>query len=79
MLKVTACRDRSLSSWPEAINAYEKALVLDPSYAVAMFDLGGAHWNSGEAAAAEVWTAAIERFPDHELCAKLKHDFSLSF
>jgi len=70
----------SLRSWPEAIDAYERTLALDPDYAVAMFDLGGAHWNSGDAAtAAEVWTAAIERFPDHELSAKLKRDFSLLF
>jgi tetratricopeptide (TPR) repeat protein len=67
----------SLDSWPEAIDAYERALVLNIDYAVAMFDLGGAHWNSGDAAmAAEVWTAAMERFPDHELSAKLKRDFS---
>ncbi len=66
----------SLSNWPEAIDAYERALALDPDYAVAMFDLGGAHWNSGDAAmAAEVWTAAIERFPDHELSAKFKARF----
>jgi hypothetical protein len=43
-----------------------------------MFDLGGAHWNSGDAVTeAEVWKAAIERFPDHELSAKLRRDFSL--
>jgi tetratricopeptide (TPR) repeat protein len=70
----------SLRRWLEAIDAYERALALDPDYAVAMFDLGGAHWNSGDAAtAAQVWTAAIERFPDHELSAKLKRDFSLLF
>jgi hypothetical protein len=51
-----------------------------PDYAVAMFDLGGAHWNSGNAAtAAKVWTAAMERFPDHELSAKLQCDFSFLF
>jgi tetratricopeptide (TPR) repeat protein len=70
----------SLNSWPEAIDAYERALALDPDYAVAMFDLGGAHWNSGDAAtAAEIWTAATERFPDHELSAPLKRDFSFLF
>lgn len=37
----------SLDNWREAIEAYEKALAIDPDYAVAMFDLGGAHWNSG--------------------------------
>lgn len=70
----------SLRSWPEAIDAYERALALDPDYAVAVFDLGGAHWNSGDAAtAAEIWMAAIERFPDHELSATLKRDFSFLF
>jgi tetratricopeptide (TPR) repeat protein len=73
-----AAAHASLCNWPEAIDAYERALALDPGYAVAMFDLGGAHWNSGDAAtAAKVWTAAIERFPHHELSAKLRRDFSL--
>jgi len=70
----------SLRNWPEAIDAYERVLALDPDYAVAMFDLGGAHWNSGDpATAAEVWNVAVERFPGHELSAKLKRDFSLLF
>jgi tetratricopeptide (TPR) repeat protein len=70
----------SLCCWPEAINAYERTLALDPNYAVALFDLGGAHWNNGDAAVAtKIWTAAIERFPDHELSAKLQRDFSLLF
>jgi tetratricopeptide (TPR) repeat protein len=70
----------SLSCWPEAIDAYKRALALDPDYAVAMFDLGGAYWNSGDAeTASEIWTAAIERFPNHELSAELKRDFSPLF
>ncbi|WP_297834694.1 tetratricopeptide repeat protein [Pseudomonas sp.] len=70
----------SLCSWSEAVDAYERALALDPDNAVTMFDLGGAHWNSGNAAmAAEIWTAAKERFPDHELSAKLQRDFSALF
>lgn len=70
----------NLHSWPDAIDAYKKSLALDPDYAVAMFDLGGTYWNSGDAAtAAEVWTAAIERFPYHELSAKLKCDWSFLF
>uniref|UniRef100_UPI000576DDA9 tetratricopeptide repeat protein n=4 Tax=Bradyrhizobium TaxID=374 RepID=UPI000576DDA9 len=70
----------SVGWWREAIDAYERALALDPDYAVAMFDLGGAHWNSGDAAtAAEVWAAALERFPDHELSGKLRCNFSFLF
>ena len=68
----------SLRRWLEAIDAYERALALDPDYAVAMFDLGGAHWNSGDAVtAAEVWAAAMKHYPDHEFSAKLKRDFPL--
>ncbi|WP_442807620.1 DUF4365 domain-containing protein [Trinickia soli] len=70
----------SLRRWPEAIDAHEKTLTLDPDDAVAMFDLGGAHWNSGDAATAmDVWKTAIKRFPDHELCATLKRDFPSLF
>jgi tetratricopeptide (TPR) repeat protein len=61
----------SLGRWTEAVDAYEKALALDADCAVAMFDLGGTHWNSGDAEAAKkVWAAAIARFPDHALAAK---------
>ncbi|WP_236002388.1 tetratricopeptide repeat protein [Paraburkholderia elongata] len=70
----------NLSRWSEAIDAYERTLTLDPDHAVAMFDLGGTHWNSGDAVTAvEVWTSAIVRFPSHELSAKLKRDFPLLF
>jgi tetratricopeptide (TPR) repeat protein len=65
-----------LARWPDAIEAYKQALALDPDYAVALFDLGGAHWNSGDAVAAiVVWTEAIERFPEHELRDKLERNF----
>jgi tetratricopeptide (TPR) repeat protein len=58
-----------------AIKAYEKALALDPEYDLAMFNLGGVRWNSGDKVEAlSVWKTAITRFPDHELAAKLRHD-----
>lgn len=40
-----AVAHENLGNSSEAIQAYEKALVLDPNYAQAMFDLGGVHWN----------------------------------
>jgi hypothetical protein len=42
-----------------------------------MFELGGTYWNSGEFKQASlVWKAALARFPDHELAAKVKRDYS---
>lgn len=59
----------------DAILAYGKALDLDPDYDLAMFNLGGTHWNTGnQAEAMRVWNAAIRRFPDHHLTAKLRAD-----
>lgn len=64
----------------QAIEAYEKALALDPDYDLAMFNLGGVYWNSGEKIKAlGVWKAAIDRFPDHEFAAKLRRDFPVFF
>ena len=51
----------------EAIKAYERAVVLDPSHAPAMFDLGGTYWNLGNREKAlEVWSEACARFPEDE-------------
>jgi tetratricopeptide (TPR) repeat protein len=59
----------------DAIKAYEKALVLDPAYDLAMFNLGGVHWNSGDRVGAlRVWKTAVTRFPEHKLTAKLRQD-----
>ncbi|MBR1366633.1 MULTISPECIES: tetratricopeptide repeat protein [Bradyrhizobium] len=64
----------------QAIDAYEKALALDPDYDLAMFNLGGTYWNRGEKIEAlAIWTTAIDRFPDHELAAKLRRDMSVFF
>ena len=63
-----------------AIDAYEKALALNPDYDLAMFNLGGVYWNSGEKIEAlRIWKAAIDRFPDHELAAKLQRDMPVLF
>ena len=67
----------NLKREPEAIDAYQKALALDPDYALAMFDLGGTYWNSGDfKRASQVWKAAIARFPNHELAIKVRRDFA---
>ncbi|MFA6966501.1 tetratricopeptide repeat protein [Bosea sp. (in: a-proteobacteria)] len=64
----------------QAIEAYEKALALDPDYDLAMFNLGGARWNRGEKIEAlAIWTTAMDRFPDHELTAKLRRDMPVFF
>ncbi len=66
----------SLRNWPKAIDAYERALNIDPDHALAMFDLGGTLLNSGDLRqASQVWKAAIARFPNHELAAKVRRDF----
>ena len=65
---------------PEAIDAYKKALVLDPDYGRAMFNLGGVLWNSGDREQALLtWRRAVEQFPDHELTARLRSDLPLLF
>ena len=70
----------NLGQSAQAIEGYEKALALDPDYKLAMFNLGGVHWNSGkEIEALRVWRAAIDRFPDHELAAKLRREMPVFF
>ena len=65
---------------PEAIDAYKKALALEPDYDLAMFNLGGVLWNSGDREQALLtWRRAVEQFPDHELTARLRSDLPLLF
>jgi tetratricopeptide (TPR) repeat protein len=60
----------------ESTDAYEKAIALNPNYALAWFNMGGVHWNAGERQeASRAWKAAVEKFPDHELTALLRRDF----
>lgn len=57
----------------KAIDALQRAVTLDSEYALAMFELGGAHWNSGNLAkATEVWSVACERFPEHKLVPEVR-------
>ncbi len=63
-----------------SIEAYERALALDPEYDLAWFNLGGLYWNSQKTTqAVAIWRQATEKFPDHELTAKLRRDFPLFF
>ena len=65
---------------PESIDAYENAVALDPNYDLAMFNLGGVLWNSGDRQKAlMIWRRAAEQFPEHELTARLRSELSLPF
>lgn len=69
-----------LGNTAEAIAAYERALALDPNYDHALFNLGGAHWNSGQIPSAiAVWNRAISRYPDHQLTSRLRRDMPQLF
>ena len=75
-----AVASAGLGKTAEAVDAYQRSIELDPNDGLAMFNLGGVHWNAGEIEKAiTVWTAAIDRFPDHELVAKLQEDFPTFF
>lgn len=64
----------------EAIDAYERAIALNPMSASAWFDLGGVHWNAGAREKAfGLWEYALAEFPDHELAHRLRRDFSPIF
>ena len=57
--------------------SYERALILDPEYDLAMFNLGGVYWNHGpKSEAIRLWKEALKRFPSHRLASKLRSDFS---
>jgi tetratricopeptide (TPR) repeat protein len=62
------------------IASYERALQLDPDYALAWFNLGGLYWNSLQMAqAASTWKEAVRRFPDHELAGRLRSEMPFLF
>ena len=62
----------------ESIHAYKNALALDPDYDLAMFNLGGVHWNNNDREQALfIWRRAMVQFPEHELTVKLQRELSL--
>jgi tetratricopeptide (TPR) repeat protein len=70
-----AVANEKLGRVPQSIQAYEKAVSLNPDSDLAWFNMGGVHWNAGDLAeASRVWKEAVTRFPDHELAAKLRRD-----
>lgn len=63
-----------------SIQAYWRALQLDPNYDLAWFNLGGMYWNHGDKTqASELWAEAVRRFPNHELARKLRQDLPVLF
>jgi len=76
----TAVAYEKLDMPDEAIRAYQKALAMNPAYDLAMFNLGGIFWNRGDnLKATQIWVAAAERFPDHELTSKLRREMPFIF
>ena len=64
----------------EAIDAYERALELDPEYDHALFNLGGTHWDAGDKLTAiRIWKEAVGRWLDHELSTKLRQNMPTLF
>ncbi|MBD1229384.1 tetratricopeptide repeat protein [Xenorhabdus griffiniae] len=59
----------------EAIEAYEKCLSLNEKNELALFNLGGLHWNNDNLEeASRVWKLAVMFYPEHELAHKLLRD-----
>jgi tetratricopeptide (TPR) repeat protein len=64
---------QELGRFDEAVNAYEKAINLDPDYPPSFFNLGGLYFNRGDRSRAlSIWRDAVKRFPNHELCHELR-------
>lgn len=71
-----AFANEHLGRTAEAVDGYRKALILDPDYALAMFNMAGTLWNSGDYDRATiVFRTAAQQFPEHELTANLRRDF----
>lgn len=71
-----AFANEHLGRTAEAVDGYRKALVLDPNYALAMFNMAGTLWNSGDYdRAAIIFRTAAQQFPDHDLTSKLRRNF----
>ena len=59
----------------EAIDSYEKCLSINNKNELALFNLGGLYWNSGNYdGASRVWKLAVAYYPEHELSHKIRKD-----
>ncbi|MEH0294813.1 DUF4365 domain-containing protein [Agrobacterium sp. CCNWLW71] len=75
-----AVAQEHLSNPQAAVEAYCKALILDPGYALAMFNMAGTLWNSGDHdRAVIIFRTAAQQFPDHDLTAKLRRNLPQLF
>jgi len=71
--QVGVCYEK-LGNSSEAVQAYEKAIELDPDYPEPLFNLGGLYWNKGDSEKAKnIWEQALKKFPDHKLCNQVKN------
>jgi len=58
---------REMRLWPEAAEAYERALAADPTMIETRFSLGMAYWYAGaRPEAREAWREVVRRAPDFE-------------
>lgn len=70
-----AVAHEKLGQTDQSINAYRKAIELEPDYDLAWFNLDGVYWNDEKRdEAATIWKQAVAQFPDHELAAKLQSE-----
>ncbi len=70
--QVGVCKEK-LGNFVEAVEAYEKAIQLDPNYPEPLFNLGGLYWNKGNISEGKAtWEKALAKFPEHELCKRVR-------
>ena len=75
-----AVSQKGVGNIEECIQAFKRAIELDPEYALAYFNLGGIYWNQkNKNKAKEIWSEALKRFPSHSLAKKLLSEFSSLF
>lgn len=71
--QVGFCYSR-LGNMPDAAVAYRKAIECGPGDAHAWFQLGGVLWNQRRLSdAVEIWTEALQQFPDDPLAADVRN------